>query len=175
MIRALLLVLICTNVFAQKPCEDFLSLLGRTDFDNVVTDFQKDCGPFKETIEADNSTKTWVSKEKGISLTFTNSETDPSAEPKFDLNTIELSGTTSKGGYTGELPFGLKKEMNAHQISDHIKKTEDMEYTNHELGMARSYFNYVGYINEVTEGKTIKIYLEQYRAAGISTMRLSLQ
>lgn len=169
-----LLHLFITPVFAQTPCEDFLAIIGRSDTDERMVTFQNDCGPFKETLASDNSTKTWKSNEKGTNLTFTNSETDRSAEPKFVLTTIELISTTSKGGYTGQLPFGLKKEMDAHQISDHIKNTKYMEYTNRELGMARSYFTYVGPINELTDGKRIKIYLEQYRAAGISTMRLQL-
>lgn len=174
MIRTLVFVLICSNVLAQNPCEDFLAIIGRSDTDERMVTFQNDCGPFKENIASDNSTKTWKSNEKGITLTFTNTQKDKTASPSFELATIELSSTTSKGGYTGQLPFGLKKEMDAHQISDHIKKTEHMEYTNRELGMARSYFTYVGEINEVTAGKKIKIYLEQYRAAGISTMRLRL-
>lgn len=170
----LTLLLLGSTAWAQTPCEDFLAILGRSDTDERLVAMQTDCGPFTETVASDNATKKWVSKEKGITLIFTNSETNATAEPKFELTTIELSSTTSKGGYTGQLPFGLKKEMNAHEISDHIKKTDHMEYTNRELGMARSYFTYVGDINEVTAGKKIKIYLEQYRAAGISTMRLRL-
>lgn len=167
--------LLITPLLAQEPCEDFLGIIGRSDLDERLVAFQNDCGPFKETISSDKQTKTWKSNEKGISLTFANSEADKSATPNFELVTIELSTTTSKGGYTGQLPFGLRKEMNAHQISDHIKKTEDMEYTNRELGLSRSYFTYVGKINEVTAGKEIKIYLEQYKASGITTMRLRLR
>lgn len=170
----LALILFPTILLAQTPCEDFLAIMGRNDYDESLVTFKNDCGPFLETIASDNRTKTWKSNEKGITLTFTNSTTDPASKPKFELTTVELSSTTSKGGYTGQFPFGLKKEMDAHQISDHIKNTKYMEYTNRELGMARSYFTYTGEINEVTAGKKIKVYLEQYNAAGIATMRLKL-
>lgn len=160
--------------FAQVACEDFIAIIGRHDHDESVVAFNNDCGPFVETISSDNATKTWKSNEKGITLTFTNSTTDPDSKPKFELTTVELSSTTSKGGYTGQLPFGLKKEMDAHMISDHIKNLKYMEYTNRDLGISRSYFTYFGPINDATEGKQIKIYLEQYKGAGITSMRLKL-
>jgi len=168
------LFLLPAVLMAQTPCEDFLAIIGRHDHDESVVAFKNDCGPFVETISSDNATKTWKSNEMGVTLTFTNSSTDPAAKANFELTTVELSSTTSKGGYTGQLPFGLKKEMDAHMISDHIKTLKYMEYTNRDLGISRSYFTYFGPINDASEGKQIKIYLEQYKGAGITSMRLKL-
>ena len=161
------------NLQAQNPCDDFLNIIGQQYDSQIVTDFQENCGPFDESISSDGKTKTWKSKEKGMEITFTNEARSASTE--FVLSVILLESSTSKGGFTGELPFGLKKEMDAHMISKHIKNTEHMEYTNRELGISRSYFTYVGPINDVTEGKRIKIYLEQYRGSGITSMRLTLR
>lgn len=169
----LALILFPTILLAQTPCEDFLAVIGRSDISQTVIDFQTNCGPFEETVSDDGSTKTWKSKKKGITVTFTKDVKSGSDE--FLLSEVFLESSTSKGGYTGQLPFGLKKEMNAHDISKHIKKRTDMEYTDRELGISRSYFTYVGEINEVTEGRSIKIYLEQYRGSGITSMRLTLK
>jgi len=167
------LLLFTSSLFAQESCDDFLSIMGQLDNSQTVMDFQKNYGPFEEKVSSDRKTKTWISKEKGMEITFTNDGKSESAE--FVLTVILLESSTSKGGFTGQLPFGLEKEMDAHAISKHIKKRKDMEYTNRELGISRSYFTYTGKINEVTEGKKIKIYLEQYRGTGITSMRLTLR
>lgn len=168
-----LFILISFNVYAQDGCDDFLKIIGHRDESPIVATFQENCGPFQESISSDGKTKTWKSNEKGMEITFTNEARSDVSE--FVLSVILLESSTSKGGFTGQLPFGLKKEMDAHDISKHIKKTENMEYTNRELGISRSYFTYVGPINAVTEGKKIKIYLEQYRGAGITSMRMTLR
>ena len=169
----LLLLLFTTSLLAQEPCDDFLSIMGQQVNSQPIVDFQKNCGPFEEKISSDGNSRTWTSKEKGMELTFTKDVKSESGE--LVLSVILLESSTSKGGFTGSLPFGLAKEMDAHAISKHIKKRKDMEYTNRELGISRSYFTYTGKINEVTEGKKIKIYLEQYRGTGITSMRLRLR
>ncbi len=166
-------LLFSTSLFAQESCDDFLSIMGQHDKSQIALEFQKNCGPFVEKMSSDGKTMTWKSNEKGIEITFTNDGSSESSE--FVLSVIELEISTSKGGFAGQLPFGLEKEMDAHAISKHIKKRNDMEYTNRELGISRSYFTYVGEINKVTEGKKIKIYLEQYRGTGITSMRLRLR
>lgn len=172
--RLILPLLLCASaVLAQTPCEDFLAIIGHSDIGQMAIDFQTNCGPFDETVSDDGITKTWKSKKKGVTVTFTKDIRSGSDE--FLLSEVLLESSTSKGGYTGQLPFGLKKEMDAHDISKHIKKRTDMEYTDHELGISRSYFTYIGKINEVTEGRSIKIYLEQYRGSGITSMRLTLK
>ena len=168
-----LFLLVSLSLHAQNICDDFLKLMGQSDNAQVVLDFKENCGPFDESVSSDSKTKKWKSKVKGIEITFAND--DAADNPEYKLSVVLLESSTNKGGYTGQLPFGLNQEMDAHEISKHIKKAENMEYTNRELGISRSYFTYVGPINEVTEGKKIKIYLEQYRGSGITSMRLRLR
>ena len=172
----LLLTILCFSASfnVQNPCEDFLRLIGQRDIHQGVIDFRKNCGPFDETISEDGLTKTWTSKETGVTLTFINREDDKFALPKYELFTIELTSFTGKGGYKGEWPFGFLMGMDYKMVKDHIKSLNDVVYERGDLGRRRSYFTYTGPTNQAAQERKVKVYVSQYDGRTITTIRLQL-
>ena len=168
------LLLITSSLFAQAPCEDFFRLIGQRDINESVVAFQKNCGPFDEEISEDGSNKTWISKEKGITLTFVNREDDKFSLPKYELLTIELTSFTGKGGYKGEWPLGFMLGMDYKMVKDHIKSLNDVNYERGDIGKRRSYFTYTGPTNDAAKDRKIKVYVSQYDGTTITTLRLRL-
>lgn len=165
------LLFITSTLMAQNPCEDFLPLFGRTDKSQQLVSLRKECGPFEESISNDGSTKTWTCKERGIEITFSDDDTNP----EFVVTAIELTVSTSKGGYDSKLPFGFEKDMTYKMAKNHIKASKDLTYDRSDLGIDRSYTYYTGPINDASEGKRIRVYLAQYRGRNISTLRMNLR
>ena len=168
------ILFIISALSVQNSCEDFLSLIGQRDIHQGVIDFRKNCGPFDETISEDGLTKTWTSKEKGITLVFINRQDNKFALPKYELFTIELTSFTGKGGYEGEWPFGFLMGMNYKMVKDHIEDMKDVVYQRSDLGKRRSYFTYLGPTNVAAQGRKVKVYVSQYDGSTITTLRLRL-
>ncbi len=168
------LLLFTSTLFAQDPCDDFLKIIGQGDVSQAVVDFIENCGPFEEVID-DGNTKSYISDEKGISINFINRAKNESELPKFEVVTIELESSTGLGGYKGEWPFGLKKDMDYKMIRSHVKKLKDVDYERGELGRSRSYFTYTGPTNQAAQERKVKVYIEQYHGTTVTSMRLRLQ
>ena len=169
------LLLISSSLFAQNTCEDFLNLMGRREISQQIQEFREECGPFNEEISPDGQTKTLTSLEKGITITFVNYEKNKASTPKYEVFTIELTSFTGKGGYKGKLPLGFDMGMDPFMVKKHIKNSKDMSYDRSEVGIRRSYTNYSGPINDVTEGRQLRVYVSQYDKRTISIMRLRLK
>lgn len=168
-------LLLTSQLFAQNPCEDFLPLIGQRDINEIVTNFQKNCGPFEETISDDGMTKTWSSEEKGVSITFINRAADQFVLPKFEVLMVELTSFTNEGGYKGEFPFGFKLGMDNRMVRAHIEQLTSVDFDKKDLSKTSSTFTYTGSPSSALQNRQIRVSISQQDGNTITSMRMRLK
>lgn len=171
----LLLTLISSTAMAQNRCEDFLSLIGQRDISQALIDFQKNCGPFEETVSQDGMGKTWSSKENGVEVSFINRAKDKFALPQFEVMMVELTAFTNEGGYKGTWPFGFDMGMDHKMVKDHITQLKSVDFDKKDLSKTSSSFTYTGSPNSALQDRQIKVSISQFDGKTISSIRMRLK
>jgi hypothetical protein len=148
--------------------------LGERDINETVLALKKECGPFVESTSGDGLSRIWTNQKNGITIGFVNRNTNPSALPKFEVLSVELTSFTDSGGYKREFPFGFKMGMDSRMVRAHIMQMESISYERKDLGSTMSSFTYTGTVNATAKGRKVKVYVIQEKGSTISAIRLLL-
>lgn len=169
------LLLFSSTVFAQTNCDDFLPLFGQRDVSETIQTYLKECGPFEESITIGGDSKTYISEEKGIQLTFVNREMSKASLSKFELLSVELTTFTDKGGFKEKLPFGLKMGMDHKLVKEHIKQMEEVSFEKKNLSKKSSSFTYTGALSTKLHDRQLRVMITQFDGSSITSVRMRLK
>lgn len=135
----------------------------------------KECGPFEESVTIGGDSKTYLSEEKGIQLTFVNREVNKANLPKYELLNVELTTFTEKGGFKDELPFGLQMGMDHKLLKEHIKQMKDVSYEKKNLSKKSSSFTYTGALSSALHDRQLRVMITQFDGNSITAVRMRLK